>query len=128
MGVTFVEMRPGYVRAELPFEGNGNHFGTVYAGVIFTLAEVLGGAMHFASFDASTHYPLIRGMQIRYLKPGRGALSASASLDAETIARVVAEAGADGKAAFELNAEVVDENGVVVATTVGDYQIRPYGQ
>ena len=39
MGVTFVEMRPGYVRAELPFEGNGNHFGTVYAGVIFTLAE-----------------------------------------------------------------------------------------
>jgi len=127
MGVTFVEMQPGHVRAELPFEGNGNHFGTVYAGVIFTLAEVLGGAMHFASFDASTHYPLIRGMQIKYLKPGRGPLSASATLDAETIARVIAEAGTDGKAAFELNAEVVDENGVVVATTVGDYQIRPYG-
>ena len=81
--------------------------------------------MHFASFDASTHYPLIRGMQISYLKPGRGALSASASLDAETIERVVAEAGPDGKAAFELHAEVVDENGVVVATTVGDYQIGP---
>jgi len=128
MGVTFVEMRPGYVRAELPFEGNGNHFGTVYAGVIFTLAEVLGGAMHFASFDASTHYPLIRGMQIRYLKPGRGALSASATLDAETIARVAAEAGSDGKAAFDLIAEVTDEAGVLVATTVGDYQIRPYGQ
>ena len=127
MGITFTEMRPGYVRADLPFEGNGNHFGTVYAGVIFTLAEVLGGAMHFASFDASTHYPLIRGMQIRYLKPGRGPLSASASLDSETIARVIAESGPDGKAAFEMNAEVVDENGVVVATTVGDYQIRPYG-
>ena len=34
MGVHFVEMRPGYVRADLPFEGNGNHFGTIYAGVI----------------------------------------------------------------------------------------------
>ena len=33
MGVHFVEMRPGYVRAEVPFDGNGNHFGTVYAGV-----------------------------------------------------------------------------------------------
>jgi thioesterase domain-containing protein len=127
MGVHFVELRRGYVRAELPFEGNGNHFGTVYAGVIFTLAEVLGGAMHFASFDSSTHYPLIRGMQISYLKPGRGALSASATLDEQTITRVIDEAGPDGKAAFELHAEVTDENGVVVATTVGDYQIRPFG-
>jgi thioesterase domain-containing protein len=127
MGVTFVELRPGYVRAELPFEGNANHFGTVYAGVIYSLAEVLGGAIHLSSFDASTHYPLIRGSNIKYLKPAKGPLSASASLDEATIARVKAEAGADGKAAFELHAEVIDENGVVVATTVGDYQIRPYG-
>ncbi|MCW2497240.1 YiiD C-terminal domain-containing protein [Jatrophihabitans sp.] len=127
MGVTFVEMRRGYVRAELPFEGNGNHFGTVYAGVIFTLAEVLGGALHFASFDAATHYPLIRGMSIKYLKPGRGPLSASATLAEPEITRVLAEAGTDGKAAFELVAEVIDENGVLVASTVGDYQIRPYG-
>jgi acyl-coenzyme A thioesterase PaaI-like protein len=111
----------------MPFEGNGNHFGTVYAGVIFTLAEVLGGAMSFSSFDSSTHYPLIRGMQISYLKPGRGALTASTSLDDATIERVLAEAGPDRKAAFELHAEVVDEAGVVVATTVGDYQIRPFG-
>jgi thioesterase domain-containing protein len=128
MGVHFVELRKGYVRAELPFEGNGNHFGTVYAGVIFTLAEVLGGAMHFASFDVGTHYPLIRGMQISYLKPGRGELSAAATLDDATIARVVEEAGTDGKAAFELRAEVTDSDGVVVAQTVGDYQIRPFGR
>lgn len=127
MGVRFVELRRGYVRAELPFEGNGNHFGTVYAGVIFTLAEVLGGAIHFASFDSSTHYPLIRGMQISYLKPGRGALSASATLDDATIERVTAETATGGKSSFDLNAEVIDENGVVVATTVGDYQARPFG-
>src|SRR5689334_22531785 len=70
MGVRFVEMRPGHVRAELPFEGNGNHFGTVYAGVIFTLAEVLGGAMHWVSFDGSTHYPLVRSMSIDFVAPG----------------------------------------------------------
>jgi acyl-coenzyme A thioesterase PaaI-like protein len=128
MGVHFVEMRPGYVRAELPFEGNGNHFGTIYAGVIFTLAEVLGGAMHWATFDSSTHYPLVRGMSIEFVAPGRGALSASASLDDETIARVKAEAGTDQKAPFELRAEVVGADGIVVATTVGDYQIRPHGR
>jgi thioesterase domain-containing protein len=127
MGVTFVELRPGFVRAELPFEGNANHFGTVYAGVIYSLAEVLGGAIHFSSFDASTHYPLIRGTTIKFLKPGKGRLSASATLDEATIARVSTEAGTNGKATFELLAEVIDENGVVIATTVGDYQIRPYG-
>jgi thioesterase domain-containing protein len=127
MGVHFVEMRPGYVRAELPFEGNGNHFGTVYAGVIFTLAEVLGGAMHWVSFDGTTHYPLVRSMAIDFVAPGRGLLSASASLDDATIERVKAEAGTDRKARFELRATVVGEDGTVVATTVGDYQIRPHG-
>jgi acyl-coenzyme A thioesterase PaaI-like protein len=127
MGVRFVEVRPGFVRAQLPFEGNGNHFGTVYAGVIFTLAEVLGGAMHFASFDPATHYPLVRNMSIDFVAPGRGALTATASLDEDTIARVRAEAGADAKAPFELHATVTTEDGTVVATTVGDYQIRPYG-
>src|SRR5690348_4748280 len=93
MGVRFAEMRPGYVRADLPFEGNANHFGTVYAGVIFTLAEVLGGAMHWVSFDGTTHYPLVRAVSIDFVAPGRGPLSASAVLDDATIESVRAEAG-----------------------------------
>ncbi len=127
MGVTFVEMRPGYVRAEVPFEGNGNHFGVVYAGVIFTLAEVLGGAMHYATFDISTHYPLVRGMQIEFLAPGTGPLSASASLSQEEVERI-RSAAVNGKVPFELVAEVVGEDGTLVARTRGDYQIRPYGK
>ena len=128
MGVRFVVLRPGYVCAELPFEGNGNHFGTVYAGVIFTLAEVLGGAMHMVTFDPATHYPLVRGMRIEFTAPGRGRLTAEARLDDETIARVRAEAGSDRKAPFELRATVTGDDGTVVASTVGDYQIRPYGR
>ncbi|MEO8888965.1 MAG: YiiD C-terminal domain-containing protein [Jatrophihabitantaceae bacterium] len=126
MGVTFRELRPGYVRAEVPLAGNGNHFGVIYAGVIFTVAEVLGGAMHFASFDSSTHYPLVRGMQIDFLAPGQGTLSASASLTDEELARIKAES-VGGKVSFDLMAEVVAEDGTLVARTRGDYQIRPYG-
>lgn len=127
MGVTFVQMRPGYVRAEVPFEGNANHFGVIYAGVLFTLAEVLGGAMHMASFDAAaTHYPLVKGMRIDFLAPGKGRLSATATLTDEQIAEVKA-AAANGKAPYELRAEIADADGKVVANTVGDYQIRPYG-
>jgi len=100
MGVRFAELRPGYVRAQLPFEGNGNHFGTVYAGVIFTLAEVLGGAMHMATFDPTTHYPLVRGMAVKFLAPGRGPLSASAALTDEEIAAVRAASADGSKAPF----------------------------
>ena len=126
MGVTFVDMRPGHVRAEVPFEGNGNHFGVMYAGVIFTLAEVLGGALHYATFDVSTHYPLVRGMQIEFLAPGKGRLSASATLPDDEIERI-RTAAVNGKVPFELVAEVTGEDGTLVARTRGDYQIRPYG-
>jgi acyl-coenzyme A thioesterase PaaI-like protein len=128
MGVEFVEMRPGFVRAEVPFEGNGNHFGVMYAGVIFTAAEVLGGAIHFATFDVTTHYPLVRNLSIEFLSPGRGRLSASASLSDDEVARIKAAATPEAKVPFVLEAEVVGEDGTVVARTRGDYQIRPYGR
>jgi acyl-coenzyme A thioesterase PaaI-like protein len=128
MGVEFVELRPGYVRAEVPFEGNGNHFGVIYAGVIFTLAEVLGGAMHFATFDVSTHYPLVRSLNIDFVAPGKGRLTASASLSAAEVERIKAEATPDAKVPFVLEAEVAGEDGTVVARTRGDYQIRPFGR
>ena len=123
----FVEARPGFVRATLPFEGNTNHLGTIYAGAIFTLAEVLGGALHLATFDRDRYYPLVRSLTIDFKAPGRGPLSASASLDAAAIAQIAADAEAKGKAAFVLTVEVVGEDGTLVATTRGDYQIRRNG-
>ncbi len=128
MGVAFVELRPGFVRAEVPFEGNGNHFGVIYAGVIFTLAEVLGGAMQFATFDVSTHYPLVKRVEIDFLAPGRGRLSASAALAEDEVARIKGAATPDAKVAFVLEAEVVGVDGTVVARTRGDYQLRPHGR
>lgn len=128
MGVEFVELRPGYVRAEVPYEGNGNHFGVMYAGVIFTVAEVLGGAIHFATFDVSTHYPLVKSLTIDFVAPGKGRLSASASLSDDEVNRIKAEAAPDAKVAFVLEAEVVGDDGTVVARTRGDYQLRPFGR
>ncbi|MEO6886231.1 MAG: DUF4442 domain-containing protein, partial [Jatrophihabitantaceae bacterium] len=84
-------------------------------------------AMHMASFDATaTHYPLVKGMRIDFLAPGKGRLSASATLTAAQVAEIKA-AAANGKVSYELRAEVVDSDGKLVVSTVGDYQIRPYG-
>jgi acyl-coenzyme A thioesterase PaaI-like protein len=128
MGVRFVELRPGYVRAQVPPEGNGNHFGVLYAGVTFTVAEVLGGGMHLASFDPTTHYPLVRRMEIDFLAPGRGALTAVAALAPDEVERIQTEAGAGATVHFELVAEVTGVDGTVVARTRGDYQLRPFGR
>ena len=128
MGVRFTELRPGFVQATVPFEGNGNHFGVIYAGVIFTAAEVLGGAIHFATFDSSTHYPLVRGLQIEFLAPGTSDLTATASMTQEEIARIKAAALPGQKVPFVFAAQVHGADGTLVARTTGDYQVRPFGR
>jgi acyl-coenzyme A thioesterase PaaI-like protein len=126
MGVRFTDLRPGFVRASAPFEGNGNHFGVVYAGVIFSLAEVLGGGMHLATFDASTHYPLVRKVEVEFLSPGRSDLTATAALPDAELEAVREQISAGAPVPLVLTAEVAGEDGIVVARTRGDYQLRPF--
>jgi acyl-coenzyme A thioesterase PaaI-like protein len=126
MGIRFVDVRPGTVQATVPLEGNSNHFGVMYAGVTFTVAEVLGGALHAATWDVTTHFPLVKSMSIDFTAPGTTPLTARVSLSPAEIERVRAEATPDGKASFVLEAEVTGEDGTVVARTRGDYQIRPW--
>jgi acyl-coenzyme A thioesterase PaaI-like protein len=95
--------------------------------VTFTVAEVLGGGMALASFDAHTHYPVVKRMETDFVAPGRSALTATARLDEAELARIRGEAQPGRKVAFELIAEVVGEDGDVVARTRGDYQLRPFG-
>jgi acyl-coenzyme A thioesterase PaaI-like protein len=127
MGVRFLEVRAGFVRATVPLEGNQNHLGTVYAGAIFALAEVLGGGIHQGTFDSRAYYPIARALAIEFKAPGRGPLFAQASLGADEIATVKETAAAKGKAPFTLQAEITAEDGTLVATSRADYQIRRHG-
>src|SRR4051812_24405927 len=124
MGVKVVEARRGFAAASVPAEGNGNHFGVIYAGVQFTVAEMLGGIIALATFDAGRYFPLVKKLEIAFAARATTALRAEASMDDETIARVEAEAAAQGKADYTLDAVVTDEAGTVVATTSGLYQLR----
>ena len=54
MGVRVVDARRGYAAATVPLEGNGNHFGVIYAGVQFTVAEILGGIIALSTFDSTS--------------------------------------------------------------------------
>ncbi|MFJ4651304.1 PaaI family thioesterase [Nocardia sp. NPDC088792] len=128
MGVEALEVRPGYAASKVPVEGNGNHFGVMYAGVLFTVAEILGGALAIASFDTAKYFPLVKDLHIFFRKPAATDVTAAATLSEEEIARITAEADAKGKSDFTLKAVVTDANGVVVAETEGLYQLRAHGK
>ncbi|EWC58111.1 Uncharacterized protein UO65_6618 [Actinokineospora spheciospongiae] len=122
MGVTAVELAPGVAVCRVPPADNGNHLGTMYAGVLSTVAEVLGGAICLPSFDLARFHPVVRDLRIDFRRPARTDVTATAALDAATVERVRAKA--DGRSTFVLTTELTDTGGVVIATTEGTYQLR----
>ncbi len=128
LGIKATEARRGYAAATVPLEGNGNHFGVVYAGVEFTVAEILGGIIAIASFDAAKYYPLVKKLDIEFTAAARSDLRAEASLDEDELRRIETEAGEKGKADFVLDAVVRDQAGQTVAVTRGCYQLRAHGK
>lgn len=128
MGVTVVDLRRGHAAAEIPAEANVNHFGVIYAGSLFTVAEMLGGIIGFKSFESLTGFvPLVKSLEIKFLRPATTRVRATTSLTEEEMTRIEAEAAEKGKAEFVLSTKVTDENGVVVAETEGVYQMRKFG-
>jgi thioesterase domain-containing protein len=124
MGIEVLEARPGRAAAKLPLEPNGNHFGVLYAGSLFSAAEMLGGLIAMTSFPLEGFVPLVKSLDIHFRRPGLGDVKASTELTLTEVERVKAEAMAHGKAEYVLEATVVDAAGETVVTTTGVYQLR----
>lgn len=119
-------LEPGHVRLRMPFEGNQNHIGTLYAGALFTLAEVPGGALFLTSFDARRFYPIVKELNLRFRRPARGDISVDARLGNDEIQRIRQEAEDRGKADYWLELQLIDASGEVVAESRGLYQLRAH--
>ncbi|GEB12024.1 thioesterase domain-containing protein, putative [Pimelobacter simplex] len=126
MQVEVVELERTSVAARIPAGPNVNHFGTAYAGSLFTVAEVLGGLLPRTSMAVEGGVPLVKSVTIDFLRPATTAVVARASITEDEIARVLAEYDERGKSDFELVAELTDEAGTVVARTRGLYQLRRF--
>jgi thioesterase domain-containing protein len=131
MGVRVTEVGDGTATIELPPEPNGNHFGALYAGSLFTVSELLGGVIPQASFDfageLAGYVPLLKSSEIHFRRPAMGTVRASATLPTEVRDRVRREALENGKSEFVLEAVIVDADGTVVAETRGVLQVRRFG-
>ncbi len=124
MEVSVLDASRGHAAATIPPGPNVNHFGAMYAGSLFTVAEMLGGVIGWNSLDLNGFIPLVKSLEIKFLKPATSTVIARTTLSEEEIARIEAEANETGKSEFILRTEVTDEAGVVVASTEGVYQVR----
>ncbi|MBW1813792.1 MAG: PaaI family thioesterase [Deltaproteobacteria bacterium] len=124
MGLEMIESKKGYVKLKAPLSSNENHVGIMYAGALFTLAEVPGGSLFYTSFDPTKYYPIVKDMYIRFRRPAATDVTIEMRMSEEEVDRVQAEADKNGKADFILEGEIKDETGEVVALSKGTYQIR----
>jgi acyl-coenzyme A thioesterase PaaI-like protein len=117
-------LEPGFVRLRMPLAGNQNHLGSMYAGALFTLAEIPGGALFVTSFDVTRFYPIVKEINLRFRRPATGDICVEARLSAEQIEQLQTEAHSHGKAEYLLELELTDASGEVVALSRGLYQLR----
>jgi thioesterase domain-containing protein len=126
-GIEILEIDKGYVKMKMPFEPNINHVQIMYAGSLFTLAELPGGAIFATSFDSTRFYPIVRDMSIRFRRPAKTDITVEVRLDPKDAAEIAERAERDGKADYEWECELKDETGEVVAITKNIYQLRRIG-
>lgn len=118
---------PGRVVLSMPKEGNTNHIGTVYAGALYTLAEIPGGTLFSTTFDPTRYYPIVKEQSIRFRRPATTDLTVEMTMTPEEAEAIAAEADANGKADYTRTVELIDTEGTVVAISTNHYQMRTHG-
>lgn len=125
-GFRVEEVKPGYVRAKIRLKGNKNHFGSLYAGAYFLVAEIPGGVLTL--FDLGPAYtPILKEMTLQFLQPANSDVTVEFSLAPETVAAILADADETGRAKFTLEGKLVDREGNHVATSIAHYRVRKKG-
>lgn len=123
-GLTVTALDDEGVRLRMPLAGNTNHLGTMYAGALFAIAELPGGLLPMGSL-AGRAVPVIKEMTIRFLRPARGPVELSASMPRQRWQDLLEQVQSAGRAPFDLELTVTDENGTPVAASRASYLLMP---
>jgi len=125
-GLRITAYHRGYIEACMPMRGNRNHAGTMYAGALFMLAEAPAPMLFATAMLRQGLLPIVRSLDLRFLNPARSDVHVTFDLR-ERIDALEREALRLGKLDFELQSELRDAQGVVVATATAGYQLRTRG-
>lgn len=125
LGVQVLDQTPNSLRVQMPLAGNTNHFGAMYAGVIFTLAEFPFGALFVQRFPLTEMVPVIGELTIRYLAPVTSDLFVSVEVSDKEWDQIRSDVAANGKAKLVRSLELADEAGAIKAVASATYFALP---
>ena len=115
-----------HVRLRLPVaERHLNHVGIAYAGSEFVLAEIAGGTLFMATYGTDEFVPILKGVELKFLKPGTKDLVVDLSLTEEEAERKIALVRERGRGDYFLEIPVFDVDGEQVAQMDFNYYALP---
>jgi acyl-coenzyme A thioesterase PaaI-like protein len=126
VGLEVLEVGEGRGVVRLPDDQKlHNHVGSQHAAGLFAAGEAAsGGAFLGAFFERVAEVtPLAKAADIEYLKLGKGAITATATLE-EDKRQLFERLDADGKIEFPVRVEMTDGDGNVVATMTVHWHVR----
>lgn len=123
-GLRVLDLRDGYAKLQLPIEPNLNHIGSIYAGSLFTIGEIAGGAIFYACFDRSEFYPIVKRVSIQFLRMASTDVTVEVEMPEKEAERISKLARTQGKCDFELSIEIKDTRDQTCSIVNGVWQIR----
>jgi len=124
LDIKFEFLDDGVICCHLPYDRKvSNHLNSVYAGVQWSIAEVLGG-IAFAANSVPGYVPLLKSMNIEFKKPAMTDLKAKVQSSEADALNMKQGLEAEGRYNFELISSVEDIHGNVVAKGIAVYAIR----
>jgi uncharacterized protein (TIGR00369 family) len=124
LNVSFEFLDDGIFQCHMPIERKvSNHLGSVYAGVQWSLAEVLGGIV-FLSSGINGYVPILKSMSIDFTKPALTDLISEVCFTSRDVDKMKKALDQEGRYNFELLSKVKDTSGNIVATCHAVYAIR----
>jgi len=101
-----------------------NHLGTVHASALFAVAEAASGLFLLRHFGADAGLvPVVRRVEAKFRKPGRGRISARALVAPEEASRWSAELARRGRVVASVPVEVVGSDGETAVSATIDWFI-----
>ncbi len=127
----------GIVKCELPdecllmlpeSERYTNHLKTVHASAQFALGEAASGEYLLQRFkdipEKESLIPVVRNAEVKFSKPGKGAVRASANIPDDLVSETIASIEKKGRALIPVSVTISDSEGTITMTATYEWYIQ----